>query len=116
MQRRKVMLLFVYLLLIAIYIGARRYLLGPLYDKEIYIFILGLLIGLNMFYYVLSVTPGKERWLIYAIFPLSIIYILTSNTKNFILPMGIVLCVLIAVNTSRIVSRIFGNRNPSGPI
>ena len=115
MQTKNVKLLFVFLLFFGFYIVVRSYLLGSLSERAIYVSLLGLLIGLNMFYYVVSLRVGKERILVYAILPITILYMLISRANNVILPMVIVLCILVAVNISRSISRKFGNRSLSGP-
>jgi hypothetical protein len=111
MRKRNGMIVFVCLLFIAIYIGIRRYTVGPFFDVEINILLLGLLLAGNMLFYIFIARPGKEKWVVYAIGPLIVLYIFISKTRNVTLPLLVALCILVAINAAKNFSRMSGNRN-----
>ncbi|HEX9003160.1 MAG TPA: hypothetical protein VGB07_24845 [Blastocatellia bacterium] len=116
MKKRANVVIFMCLAFVAIYIGIRRYYIGPFFDAEISILILGILLGMNMLFYIFITRPGKEQWIVYATGPFIVAYLFISKTKNVTLPLVMALCVLVAINVIKNFSRISENRTPSDPL
>jgi hypothetical protein len=109
MEKRSRFIIGICLLFIAVYIGIRKQATTAFTNTEAYIFVLGLLLAANMLYYMLAVRRGRERWIVYPIGPLIILYLYISNTRNVIFPLVVALCALIAINFGRNIFRIKAN-------